>query len=70
MIESTTREEGTTPSDRERLNALIDRIYEGYAEELKRATDRESEALEARTRARWSSWQIQTWSPTSTTKSR
>lgn len=49
MIEPTTREEGSPPTDRERLNALIDRIYEGYAEDLKRANEREAEALEPRT---------------------
>jgi hypothetical protein len=48
MIESTMREEGTTPTDRQRLNALIDRIYEGYAEDLKRVMERESEAIEDR----------------------
>jgi hypothetical protein len=46
MIAPTTREEGSPLTDSERMNALIDRIYEGYAEELKRVEEREREALE------------------------
>ena len=41
-------DEVAPPSDRERLNAMIDRIYEGYAEDLKRV-EGEPEALESRT---------------------